>query len=216
MVDLKNVDLLALQSRYMQGDITTQALCAALNPLLQALGALKDEVILYPRIDELSGSVLDELAWGLHVDAYDALAGDGEKRSMIGNSFLIHKYKGTTFSVRKIVESVFGEAGKIEEWFQYSGEPYHFRVDVYCQNRGVTSEEQLRAVQLVEAGKNLRSVLDGVRLILSQGISQTIAAAGSWGTLVEVYPIGEVDTHEIRLAAAAAQTVSVDVFNLEE
>ncbi|WP_426308235.1 hypothetical protein, partial [Mycobacteroides abscessus] len=74
MVDLKNVDLLALQSKYMQGDLTARALCAALNPLLQELGSQVEMAILYPKIDELSGSVLDELAWGLHVDAYDALA----------------------------------------------------------------------------------------------------------------------------------------------
>ncbi len=216
MVDLKNVDLLSLQSRYMQGDITTQALCAALNPLLQELGNQIGLVVLHPRIDELSGSVLDELAWGYHVDAYDALADDAEKRRMIKNSFLIHKFKGTAFSVRKIVEGVFGDAGAIEEWYQYSGEPYHFRVDVYCQSRGVTAAEQLRAVQLVEAGKNLRSELDGIRLILAQGVTQRIAVVASVGILIEVYPIGKTDTHEVKIAATAAQTATIEVFNLEE
>lgn len=216
MVDLKNVDLLSLQSRYMQGDVTTQALCAALNPLLQELGNQVDLVILYPRIDDLSGSVLDELAWGFHVDAYDALADDTEKRRMIKNSFLIHKFKGTAFSVRKIVEGVFGDAGAIEAWYQYSGEPYHFRVDVYCQNRGATAAEQLRALQLVEAGKNLRSELDGIRLILAQGVNQTVAAAGTWGALLEVYPMGEIDIHQVKVAATAAQTATIDVYELEE
>ncbi len=216
MVDLKNVDLLALQSQYMQGDITTQALCAALTPLLQELGNQTVCTILYPRIDELSGSVLDELAWGLHVDAYNALAGDDEKRRMIKMAYLIHKFKGTAFSVRKIVESVFGDAGEIEEWFQYAGQPYHFRVDVYCQSRGVSAADQLRALRLVEAGQNLRSEPDGIRLILSQGVTQRVAAVASVGTLMEVFPIGQIDTHDVKIAATASQTAVIDVYNLEE
>lgn len=216
MINLKNVDLLLLQSRYMQADLTTQALCAALTPLLRDLGRETGLAILYPRIDELSGAALDELAWGLHVDAYDALADDTEKRKMIQNSYLIHKFKGTAYSVQKIMESVFGEAGTIEEWFQYSGKPYHFRMDVYCQNRGVTAAEQLRALQLVEAGKNLRSELDGIRLILSQGVTENTAAVGTWGALIEVYPMGEIDTHPAKIATAAAQTVTITVQERED
>ena len=215
MVDLRNADLLSLQSRYMQGDITTRALCATLNPLLQELGSLVDLAIIYPKIGELSGAVLDELAWGFHVDGYDALANDEEKRRLILNSFLIHKYKGTAFAVRKIVESVFGSAGTIEEWFQYSGSPYHFRMDVFCEARGVTAADQLRAMQLVEAGKNLRSELDGIRLILSQSVTERVAAVGTWGTLIEVYPMGEVDTHQARLSAVLSQTTSMDIYELE-
>lgn len=215
MVDLKNVDLLSMQSQRMQQDVTTQALSAALTPILQELGGTVVAVILYPHLDSLSGAVLDELAWGLHVDVYDSLADDEEKRQMIRNSYLIHKYKGTVFAVRKIVESVFGETGKIEEWFQYSGDPYHFQVDVYCLDRGVTATDQLRALQLVEAGKNLRSELDGLRLIISQGVTQTVACAGTWGEFLEVYPTGKIDTHEVKISAVAAQTTSIDVYNLE-
>lgn len=216
MVDLKNINLLEMQSRYMQGDTTTRALCAALTPILRELGSKTEEVLLYPRIEQLSGAVLDILAWGFHVDAYDSLADDVEKRRMIKNSLLIHKFKGTAFSVRKIVEGVFGDAGTIQEWFQYSGDPYHFRVDVYCQSRGVTAAEQLRALQLVNAGKNLRSELDGIRLILTQGVSKAAAIAGTWGALLEVYPVGKLDTHLAKAAAASAQTEIVAVYQLEE
>lgn len=211
MVDLKNIDLLALQSRYMQGDIITQALCAALNPLLRDLGDQARLTALYPRIDFLSGPALDELAWGLHVDGYNALADDSEKRRLIKNSCLVHKYKGTAFAVRKIVESVFGEAGSIEEWFQYGGSPYHFRMDVLCSLYGVTAAEQHRAIQLVNAGKNLRSELDGIRLILSQGATERIAAVGTWGILIDVYPVGQIDTHTVQIASAEAHTQVVTV-----
>jgi phage tail P2-like protein len=215
MIDLKNVDLLALQSQYMQQDRATQALCAALTPLLRDLGVAAQMIILYPRIDELSGPILDELAWGMHVDAYDALAADTEKRSMIKNSIEVHYFKGMPFAVEKIVESVFGDAGKIEEWFQYSGQPYHFRMDIYCKDRGVTVAEQLRAVQLVMAGKRLTAELDGIQLILTQSVTAKIASAATWGAVLEIYPIGEYDTHSAKLAVASAQTATINVYDLE-
>ncbi|MCI1965894.1 MAG: phage tail protein I [Oscillospiraceae bacterium] len=216
MMDLRNLDLLKLQSRYMRQDETTKALCAALTPILRSLARMIDSVLLYSRINELSGPVLDAIAWGYHVDAYDALADDEEKRHMIQNSYLIHKYKGTAYAVQKVVEGVFGEDGIVREWFEYNGEPYHFKVEIYCNTSGVSRADQLRAVQLVNAGKNLRSELDGLSLILSQGMTECTAAVTSCGSLVEVYPLRTPNTVNLRISSAGVQSSVVEVYNLEE
>lgn len=188
MVDLTNVDLLAIQSRYMQADVTTQALCAALTPLIRELAQQCDLVILYPRINELQGAILDAVAWGLHVDAYDALAADDEKRRMILNSYQVHKFKGTVFAVQRIVEGVFGDDGEVEEWFDYGGDPYHFKVKVLCSARGISAADQTRAINLINAGKNLRSELDGLQLVLVEEAAQKIAAAATISEEIRVYP----------------------------
>lgn len=216
MMDLSNLDLLKLQSRYMRQDETTKALCTALTPMLRSLGKMIDSVLLYSRIDELSGPVLDLIAWGSHVDAYDALADDTEKRKMIKNADLIHRFKGTAYAVQRIVEGVFGEDGVVREWFEYGGTPYHFKVEVYCSARGVSKADQLRAVALVEAGKNLRSELDGLSLILSQGMTERTAAVASCGALLEVYPMGTPDTAELQVSSVISQSATVKVYNLEE
>lgn len=189
-MELKKIDLLALQSSYMRKDRTTQALCAALSPCYQELDEAIRCIFIYPRIDKLSGAVLDELAWGFHVDAYDATASDMEKRRMIKSSFTVHKYKGSVYAVQEIVASVFGTQAKVIEWFQYNGDPFHFKVEVYCLDRGAGEDDIHRAEQLVLAGKNLRSVLDEIRLILV-GIAQiAIAAAAIQSETITVYPIG--------------------------
>lgn len=188
MIDLTNVSLLAMQSRYMREDITTQALCAALEPFVRTLGTDIRKTMVYPRIDELSGDVLDVIAWGYHVDAYNALAPDAEKRRMIKNSFAVHKYKGTVYAVQQIIEGVFGEAADVAEWFDYGGDPYHFRVDVLCRETGASEADQNRAVRLIETGKKLSAVLDGVRLILYSDASVVVGSAASVGTMLAVYP----------------------------
>ena len=145
-------------------------------------------VLVLPMIDHLPEAALDELAWQYHVDAYDATAAPAEKRRMIKSSFTVHKYKGSVYAVKQLVDSVFGAQANIIEWFDYDGQPYHFKVEVYCIDRGAGEADIRRAEQLVEAGKNLRSILDEIRLVLI-GVAQTgSAAAAIQSETVTVYP----------------------------
>lgn len=189
-MELKQVNMLALQTAYMRADTITQALCAALQPLWHDLGNMVDDVLIYPRIDELSGEVLDCLAWGFHVDGYDATAGDAEKRRMIHDSFTIHKYKGSIYAVKQIVAGVFGAQSDVTEWFEYGGKPYHFKVIVYCIDRGAGEADIQRAAELVNIGKNLRSVLDDITLVLIGVARIALASAAIQSETVTVYPLG--------------------------
>ena len=193
MMELGGLELLALQASYMRRDLVTQALCGALQPLWRKLDGLMANLLIYPRVGELSGEVLDELAWQFHVDAYDAAADDVEKRRMIISSYTIHKYKGSVYAVGEIVAAVFGEQAKVMEWFDYGGRPYHFKVEVYCVDRGAGEDDILRAEQLVMAAKNLRSKLDEIRLILTGAARITLAAASIQSEMVTVYPMGSVN-----------------------
>ena len=83
MMNLKNLDLLGLQTAYMRRDLITQATCYALEPFWISLSEVIDMVLVLPMIDHLPEAALDELAWQYHVDAYDATAAPAEKRRMI-------------------------------------------------------------------------------------------------------------------------------------
>lgn len=189
-MDLKTADMLSLQTGGMRSDRTTQALCAALEPLWRDVGGELGVVLIYPRIDRLTGAVLDELAWQFHADAYDATASDEEKRRILKSNFTIHKYKGSVYAVKEAVSAVFGARAEISEWFDYGGSPYHFKVEVYCIDRGAGEADIRRAEQLVSIGKNLRSVLDEIRLILVGLAQPRIVAASIQSETVSVYPKG--------------------------
>lgn len=189
-MELKQVDLLALQTAYMQNDLVTQALCAAMQPIWRGFGSAIVKTLIYPHLDEWSGEVLDALAWGFHVDGYDATAPDAEKRRMIHNSFTVHKYKGSVYAVKQIVSGVFGSQSDVIEWFDYDGQPYHFKVIVYCIDRGAGEDDIQRARDLVTVGKNLRSVLDDITLVLIGTARIALASAAIQSETVTVYPLG--------------------------
>jgi P2-related tail formation protein len=117
MMDLKNVSLLNLQTAFMKKDPTTQALCVALEPIFRQLADEVKSCLIFCMIDELQVDVLDELAWQMHVDWYDANADINAKRKIIKTAFKIHRYRGTPYAVEEVVKAYFSEAG-VSEWFE--------------------------------------------------------------------------------------------------
>lgn len=158
-MDLNNINLLSLQTRYMQQDPITSALCAALTPQLQQLAEDIGRCLIYAMVNQLDSEILDELAWQMHVDWYDATADIVVKRQLIKNAIKVHKYRGTPYAVEQVVQDYFGD-GYVEEWFDYDGNPYHFRV--VTSNAAVTGSQAEQFAKAIEKIKNLRSRLDQV------------------------------------------------------
>ena len=110
--------------------------------------------------------VIDEkLAYQFHVDFYDSSMSLQEKRSLVKNSIRWHMRKGTPAAVEEMVATVF-ESADTEEWFDYGGEPYHFRVT----GIGASIPDVAIINKLVDAinqSKNTRSWLEYIRFIRS-------------------------------------------------
>lgn len=163
-MDLKNVDLLALQTKHMQKDLTTKGLCAALTPQLKSIANKIDLCLLLSRVDYLPKKILDELADELHIEWYDASADIDVKRSLIKSSDLVHMYLGTPFAVEQVVEDYFGD-GYVEEWFEYGGESYRFRV--VTSNSAVTGDLANQFASAIEKVKRRSTRLEQVIVSLT-------------------------------------------------
>jgi phage tail P2-like protein len=161
MTDIYNVDLLDILPESLKQDPQVQAMCAAITPQLQAVSNAIIECVLLPRIDELPREVLDLLAWHLHVDFYNASYPVETKRQLVKNSLAWHKRKGTPSAVEELITAVFGD-GEVEEWFEYGGQPYHFKV--LTTNTSATTTDVQRFTRAVESVKNARSVLEAVEI----------------------------------------------------
>lgn len=142
-------------------DRTVQDICDAIKKEMQAVSRAAGYCLLLPRLDELSETLLDELAWEYHVDLYDQNYDIGQKRELVRQALENHRKKGTAAVVRNVV-SIILEDGRVEEWFQYGGEPYHFRVILILGP--MASEDTIqKLVDTVYAVKNVRSWLDYVQ-----------------------------------------------------
>ena len=82
---------------------------------------------IYARIDELPEELLDILAVDFGVDWYDYDYDLATKRRVIQESFYVHQHLGTVGAVKRALSAVWPNTD-VEEWFDYGGDPYYFRV----------------------------------------------------------------------------------------
>ena len=126
------------------------------------------EVLIYPAIDNMPEEVLDILAQDLKVDWYDYNYSLESKRELIKTSVYVHKFLGTKAAVERMLGSVF-PGSIIEEWFDYGGDPHHFRVVIAMEAAKETANIE-RIIRAVNMAKRLSSWLDGVVYRTSVGI----------------------------------------------
>lgn len=186
-MDLNQVDLLDLQTSYMKQDPTTIAMCAALNSQFKQLGDEAKCVLIYSRISELDEIAVDELAWQMSVDWYNAKLDLATKRNLVKNALKWHKRKGTPVAVEEAIATVFGRS-KIEEWFEYDGEPFFFRVQIEATNRGASEEDLKLLDQLINAYKNKRSWVDVINIFLSSDGLFCMSSSLTTTDEVTIYP----------------------------
>lgn len=161
MNDLDDIPLKETLPDSIRKDQTVQDICDALKEEMRAVNQATGYCLLLPRLDELSEALLDELAWEYHVDFYDQTLPVDQKREMVRQALENHRKKGTAAVVRSVV-SIILEDGRVEEWFQYGGEPYHFRV-ILIMGPMASEDTIQKLVDTVYAVKNVRSWLDYVQ-----------------------------------------------------
>lgn len=158
MSKLQDFDLKTILPSSISGDNGVQEAADAVSDALNAVTDLIPMELVYSRIDSLPEDILDVLAWQFHVDDYDDTASIGTKRSQIRTAIAIHRYKGTVYAVRQVVDNLAGGA-KVKEWNEYNGKPYHFRVeDMPDEVRSGTAVDNL--TRAIDNAKNVRSWLD--------------------------------------------------------
>ena len=138
----------------------------AFNELFDRLGTLDLTVLLIYLVDNVNASALPHLAEQFHVTGNEGWLLTGsklEQRQLIKESIKIHRIKGTKAAVKNVLKALNLE-GKIQEWFEYSGEPYHFRIFVVLKDRAYDSGTFDLLKKMIDEYKNVRSVLEEINI----------------------------------------------------
>ncbi|RNB72185.1 phage tail protein I [Brevibacillus panacihumi] len=178
----------------LANDPDVSAMASALDPELQLITQQIRDTLILSRIDELPEEVIEHLLWQFHITLNEgaALADTlQEKRELVKNALEIHRMKGTKAALERVLE-LLNMQGTISEWFEYGGDPYHFRIDILdVSTRGIT-EDLIRQLDiLIFAYKNTRSWLESIRIFLSGRGKVRVAGATLSGEKVTVYPWSE-------------------------
>lgn len=165
---LSDVDMLRLLPQFMRDDRNAAAFAYAVESQIKSVSLAIEHARLYSRIDALSDTILDELAWQFNIAEYRNDYDISIKRELIKGCMAAHYRRGTVASVEDIVKKIFGNA-RVEEWFDYGGQPYHFKV--ITENTASTDEMVQELLKIVKETQNVRSYLEEVIIEMMESMN---------------------------------------------
>jgi len=146
--------------KFILNDRNGYALAKAIEAGLQIMNdSIADGVKLINDYDSMPEWRLDELAWETNC-LYDYNAPVETKRQWIKNVLPLYELYGTPKAIYQYIGSYFDKIDLQENW-EYGGEPFHFRVTVEGE---WTPENEAWARKAINTAKNVRSVLDSLRI----------------------------------------------------
>lgn len=129
-------------------------------------GAVLDVPVVFDTLwnpDKCPASHLHILASTFSVDVWNPDWSETTKRAVIKAAPAVHRVKGTRAALTTAI-GAFGFGAKIEEWFEYGGNPYTFRLAVRLSDRAWTRDDVAVLYRTAIEAKNVRSHLETVRV----------------------------------------------------
>jgi phage tail P2-like protein len=159
-MELSNISILNLMPPNLASDPKVKMAAEAFDEVLRNIITKIPNVAVIPNLvlnKTVDAVLVDLLAWQFHVDFYDPKMPVEVRRDLVLKSLDWHFHKGTPFVVEEIVMTVFSKA-MIQEWFEYGGLPYHFRIGIEDELPDEATRENL--YKAINSVKNTRSFLD--------------------------------------------------------
>lgn len=154
------------------------ALATIIAELLSSRPKEIDKIRIYSQIDKQAEDLLDILAYDLKVDWYGYNYSLSVKRAQIKDSFNVHRTLGTRGAVEKALSELY-PGTEVEEWFNYDGNPYYFRVylDMTNQQVAVYHDEIIRTINIF---KPIRSHLQDGNIIYRSGTTLVMSVESAY------------------------------------
>jgi phage tail P2-like protein len=166
LADISFVDLLPAS---IASDETMTAAARMLDTELGSIEGQISNILIWSRIEELQEPMLSYLAWQLHVDYWRPDMILLEKRDLLKRSFMLHSVKGTPGAIEDAMAAAVKSIGsaRVVEWFEYGGDPYHFKVSVDIIGELIGGNLENELLRIIAFFKNCRSRLDAIEYNLS-------------------------------------------------
>ena len=147
--------------RALQDDSSMAAIAQGVADLLAARPSEIREASIYTRIDQLPEDLLDLLAYDFKIDWYDFDYPIESKRELLKTNYFVHRHLGTKAAVEAAISGIYQNT-KVEEWWEYGADPYHFRLLIDATYEDVDPVKHQQILDRVAYYKNVRSHMDDV------------------------------------------------------
>lgn len=148
-----------------------RALAAAIKKMFDGVTRRLPSLLIYAEPGALDNQMCDLLAMTFNISAYDQTFDLDTKRKLVESTLQASSTKGTATAIREIITTIHGGA-RLEEWFDYGGEPFHFKVEIDAFKRGIDEDGYEKLLEIISAYNSAGTVLEAIIINLrAQGYS---------------------------------------------
>lgn len=140
--------------------IDNQCFCYALDRQIKRLKKLADNLTIWSDLDNVDPKYYDYLALCVRAPYYRSEYTDEQKLELIKTAIMSYRYAGTKKAINQLINIIFDEAEFIP-WYQYGGQPYHFRVQA---SDTLTEDSTERFTNIIKKVKAARSIIDALQI----------------------------------------------------
>lgn len=126
---LDKLEFIKLLPDFMKDDGCVKALSESINTVFRSTGQDLKKLSDWNRIDSMTESELDELAWECDISWYDKSAPIETKRSICKNSDKIFMTRATAAAVEEVLTEYFSNARLREHFERETGHPHYFKIE---------------------------------------------------------------------------------------
>lgn len=168
MINFYNAQITDILPENLKTTADVQSISYAVMKAMQRLQNYAVRAKIFSAINELPEKILDILAVELRAHYYREEMDLETKKNIIKNTMIWHRYAGTSWAVEKLIEAVFG-TGEVIEWFDYSGDPGHFKIST--DNYSLTGYELEEFNSIIQHVKRKSSILDAIEITLNASMN---------------------------------------------
>ncbi len=181
MIDLRQSLFTDIMPENLASQLETQAFAYAVGRQVEKLCRYADTVRVYAAVDDMPERILDVVAVELRTPSYNENYSLEVKRELVKATLPFYAKLGTPAAVNKMVNAIFG-GGQIEEWFEYAGDPHHFRAVVNITDMEVKPGAVGEFTRIINSIKRLSSWLDAIKFFLTPAKSWALAGGAMVGS----------------------------------
>lgn len=161
---IKDLDFIKLLPRFMQNDECVKALSKSVDEIFKPTAENMKTLSDWDRIDTMSESELDELAWECDITWYDKSASVEVKRNLCKNSDKIFMTRATAAAVEEVVSTYFTSSRLLEYW-EAGCDPHKFKIE--CSESSTYSDNLQLFLNTLEKVKRKSQWLESIILLLA-------------------------------------------------
>ncbi len=132
----------------------------ALDRQMQKLMEFSKRVLVWPELEGLNEKYCDYAAASIRALYYSSEYDRDTKISILKSALNTYCYAGTVRGMEELLNKIFmNEDARLVPWFDYDGEPFHFKIVLSTDS----SEETVRKFsEILQRVKAARSLIDGI------------------------------------------------------